>query len=142
MQTHKKVPLNDINKIFDFNTLNSLFNEVNKELASKSNISNDVDKTKWRPQYRITDDENIQTITFDVAGAKKSDISVVLSENSLKVTCKRVIFGKTQTVNESFVVGKNVIRDEITSSYQDGVLTIKVPLDTKATVKEKIIEVL
>lgn len=94
----------------------------------KSNLKNDVDSQKWTPSYRVTEMKDSFSISFDVPGVKKSDIKIVANEYHLIVSCKRMIGANTHTMNESFSLSRHHDRDNITSTYVDGVLTVRVPL--------------
>lgn len=94
----------------------------------KPNLKNDLDAQKWTPSYRVTDFKDSFAIAFDVPGVKKSDIKIVANEYHLIVSCKRMIGENTHTMNESFSLSRQHDRDNITSTYVDGVLTVRVPL--------------
>lgn len=102
--------------------------------------------------FPITDIiENESDFEYEVAapGFNKSDFIVKIENDSLiisgekkkneKIFSHRESFQKT--FKRSFTLPKEVKVDEITATYIDGILTIRVPKDTVA-IKNKLIEVL
>jgi HSP20 family molecular chaperone IbpA len=108
--------------------LKDYFNHAFPKKDFTTNTKSDAGNQKWTPSYRVADSKDSLSLTFDVPGVKKSDIRIVANEYHLIVSCKRMIGESAHTMNESFALSRNHDRDNITSTYVDGVLTVQVPL--------------
>lgn len=82
-------------------------------------------------------------------GFDKKDIKILLDQEGLLVQGEHklekdkdaIVFGNTSNAFEYFFpVGTQVLRDEVTSSLKDGLLTIKAKKDPKRAPKEIVIQ--
>ena len=120
--------------------LRSAYNEMNNKL------------TKLAMKTDVVDNGDHFTITADLPGFDKKDISIALSDGVLTVsahheedadkkeekTVKYLRRERTEASYErSFEIGKEVKPEEITAKYENGVLSLNVPNKTAAAKKDE-----
>lgn len=104
-----------------------------------------------RTDYNIVDNDDDTTIELFLAGVKKDDINISVNEKSLTIEAERrktkqnyrstgMYYGKIEKI---FRLPSNYDSSKITSTYVDGVLSIKIPLVKQQDVrKSKKVEIL
>ena len=95
--------------------LRNSWNEMNKGLQ------------KLAMKTDVVDNGDHFTITADLPGFDKKDISIALSDGVLTVSA----------YERSFEIGKEVKPEEITAKYENGVLSLNVPNKTAAAKKDE-----
>lgn len=109
-------------------------------------------ETPWnaskRPLTNIIESQKAYRLELALPGFSKNEISVQLEGDVLKVNCKKKHLGRDkwsrqirkeygyQQISEGFTIPPDISKDDITSSYQHGVLTITLPI--VKTAKKKI----
>lgn len=138
----------ELNTWSPFSTLRDQFNrlfELGLPGRSAESFGN------WSPALDATEDKDQYTVTLEVPGLKKEDISVVVQDGVLTVSGERKsekevkegtvhrserYYGK---FSRSVSLPTAVSADKVTAGYKDGVLTVNVPKAEEA--KPKSIEV-
>lgn len=100
------------------------------------------------PATDVIENENDFEVNLSLAGFEKSDFNVKVDNHVLIVSGEKKKLEKKYNVKETsygkfvrkFSLPKEVMIDEITANYVNGVLLIKIPKDT-STLKTKLIEV-
>lgn len=78
------------------------------------------------------------TYTIILPGVAKSDVSVTISNNNLRIeTTKKTAFGERFIYNDEYNYSKKYVVEKATSKLLDGVLTITIP--AKQFKQEKLI---
>jgi HSP20 family protein len=105
-------------------------------------------RSGWgRPAMDVSEDENRYTITFELPGVKKEDVTVEMTEGRLSIHgekksereekkervryCERS-FG---TFTRSFYLPADAEGERIVARFQDGVLTLEIPKKPEAKPK-------
>lgn len=89
------------------------------------------------PSYRWTDTDNSLSLSLDLPGFKKDQVSIEVSDNTLRVQAKS---GK-RSVSESFSLGSDIDVPAITATLEDGVLVLDLPRVATPTSKKTVIQV-
>lgn len=105
-------------------------------------------KTTYLPATDIVENDNDYELALAAPGFSKTDFNVKIENNSLIVSGEKKTSEKKYNLRETFqgkfvrtfTLPKEVKVDEITATYTDGILTIKVPKDA-SVIKNKLIEV-
>ncbi len=106
------------------------FNEIGNEIGNFTDH-----RGCMRTDVKLTDEA--MTIVIDLPGVAKEDIKAELKDGSLVVTAKREVATDTDgdyvlqerfsgEISRSFPVGDQVKKEDITASYDNGVLTLVV----------------
>lgn len=106
-------------------------------------------KTTYLPSADVCETDTEFEVAIAAPGFNKSDFTVKVENNSLIISGEKKESEKKYNLREtfkgkfirSFVLPKEVKVDEITATYTDGILNLKVPKDTTA-IKNKLIEIL
>ena len=96
---------------------------------------------KYDSEYEIYENESSFDIHIELPGLKKEQLSVKVHENHLKVnTNEASISGKSENKNrrtkkfsKTFKLPSNVDQGKISSSLEDGILTLNLPKFEKET---------
>lgn len=99
--------------------------------------------TRWYPTTDIADTEGNWTITVELPGCSKDDVSIEYSGNTLTVSGEKKSSTTTPTYSEryygsysrTFTVPTNVDSANTTATFTNGVLTITIPKVTPKTNK-------
>lgn len=119
-----------------------------------SRLASQNDKAFFAPHVDIEEGDGDYTIKADLPGVKKEDIHVTLEDGILSLEAERseesseekkgkVIrrerrFGK---FSRSFSVGRNLAVEDISGSFEDGVLTVVVPKESQQTPTTRKVEI-
>lgn len=98
---------------------------------------------------RAVSEKNCSTITMDLPGRKKEDVSVTVKDRRLTVSVKAlkrtnssgVEFESRPAITESWQLSPNHVVSEVACKLEDGVLTIKVPIRQPAETDARTIPV-
>jgi HSP20 family protein len=98
----------------------------------------------WRPRTDVVEESNAYVVTIDLPGLKKDDVSITVEENVLKIAGER----KTEheensegyrrlersfgSFERTFRLPREIEVDKIESTYENGVLRVRVPKSEKA----------
>lgn len=105
-------------------------------------------KTSYLPAADVIENENDFEISLSVPGYNKADFNIKLDKNTLIISGDKKTIEKKYNIRESFSgkflrsfnLPKEIKLEEITATYIDGILTIKIPKDTLA-IQTKVIEI-
>ena len=127
------------NPVNDMFNLQREFDRVLSGFNSKHERDEDYESAVWSPMVDIVENEDGYELSFDLPGLKKDDIRMNFIENTLKIsgnragieekndaTCHR-IERSTGKFYRSFTFPSQVNPDNISASYEAGVLTVRVP---------------
>ncbi len=106
--------------------------------------------THFAPTVDIIKDDSKIELQMIVAGMSKEDFTIDLNENQLTISGERKIAENIEIVkresaygkfSRTFTLGENINTDEINAAYNNGILSVTLPLKevkvTKATIKVK-----
>lgn len=103
------------------------------------NENGEVEAATWAPRVDLVETEEAYVIHLDVPGMKKSDFTINYQDYTLSISGERTLPEPAENQNlvrverafghffRSFSLPKVVKENEISASYQDGVLSIRVP---------------
>lgn len=128
----------------------TLQNEVNRffenpwgELARTSEFF-----TGWAPALELHEDKDDFTVKAELPGMKKENIDIAIEEGVLSISGERKREEKHTDAeiyrserfygrfNRSIVLPKPVDTDQVTASYKDGILTVRLPKTPAAKPKQ------
>jgi len=123
-----------------FEQLSSLREEINRLFETPfSDGGNESEFFGWAPAVDLFEDRDNLVVKAELPGMKKEDIEISLHENSLIISGERKVetdenegessrserfFGRFQRALE---LPKPVDANNVTASYKDGILTVKLP---------------
>lgn len=93
----------------------------------------------WSPRVDVTETEDAYHVHLDVPGITKDEIEISFHDDTLTVSGERKADQQTESENfvrversfgrffRSFTLPKSVQSENISASYKDGVLTVRVP---------------
>lgn len=99
------------------------------------------------PHYDIIENDNDYNINFMLAGFNRDDISINVEKNILfikgerktnndvKYSHKGSFYGEFK---KSFTLPEDALSDKITASFENGVLSLKIPKDEKTKLSKTI----
>jgi HSP20 family protein len=128
-------------------TRNQNVNDLQREIdrmfgrffPSQGQDDNSSQQAVWAPRTDLVEAEDAYRIQLDVPGVNKDDLTINYQENQLTVSGERKsdrtaegeeyvrverTFGH---FHRSFTLPRTVNADDISASYENGVLTIRVP---------------
>lgn len=124
------------NQISDFDSLFDDFFTGFPVLMGKSDVANSIAAMR----VDIHEDDNGYEITADLPGVKKEDISVTLKNDILTITANKETASEEKdkgkvirrertsgTFTRSFTVHDGIRQEDISASFNDGVLTLSIP---------------
>lgn len=139
--------------MFALTTKNGALNPWNDLLGRQSRWMDLFDglvseATAFRANTAVKEDANAYHITAELPGIEKKDVKVEMDSNILTITAERkkpeLKEGESLHYNEiqygqyirSFTVPKDVISDQITAAFKDGLLMVTVPKAEKKKPQE------
>ncbi|MBT5783306.1 MAG: Hsp20/alpha crystallin family protein [Candidatus Marinimicrobia bacterium] len=137
-----KVLVNDIDSVLDNFFQNDWSFEKRKNLDGN-----------WVPSVDISENEKDVFIITELAGVRKTDLTITLSENQLKISgiknkpkeiddqrqyLKGSKYGKFEKIIN---ISENIIDDKINASFKNGVLKVILPKLEKIPPKKKVIPI-
>ena len=137
-----KVLVNDIDSVLDS------FFQNDWSFEKKKNIDGN-----WIPSVDISENEKNVFIITELAGVRKTDLTITLSENQLKISgiknrpkeiddqrqyVKQSTYGKFEKIIN---ISENIIDDKINASFKNGVLKVILPKLEKIPPKKKVITI-
>ena len=137
-----KVLVNDIDSVLDSFFQNDWSFEKRKNLDGN-----------WVPSVDISENEKDVFIITELAGVRKTDLTITLSENQLKISGiknkPKEIDDQIQYLEESkygkfekiINISENIIDDKINASFKNGVLKVILPKLEKIPPKKKVITI-
>ena len=93
----------------------------------------------WAPSVDVYETDRAFMVEVDLPGLKKEDVKITVENNTLTITGERKWKKEVNDENvhrqerfygkfvRSFILPDNVDRDNISASFEDGVLTIEIP---------------
>lgn len=105
--------------------------------------------SEWLPAIDMYDDEKNIYVKADVAGIEEKDLNVIIQENIMTITGERVDEKKesrgrgcviserrTGSFSRSVSIPENVKQENIKAELKNGVLTVTLPKEKPAQLKE------
>ena len=132
MRTYEVVKPNSL--FFDFD------NGLDRFFSEDSGIGN---KTFNKNNFELFTAEDSYQLAFEVPGFKKDDLKIELKDNKLSISGERNAYFNEEhkiSINESFIIPKDTLQDQISVNLNEGVLRIKVPKDL-ASLESKVLEI-
>jgi HSP20 family protein len=136
-----------MNNLVKFNTpfidfFPSIFDEF-ETVPAKSRF-----ERNFLPAADVIENDTDYELNLSLAGFEKNDFNIKVEDSVLIISGERKKSEKKYNVNEThygkfirkFTLPKEVKIDEITATYVNGILELKIPKDTNLT-KSKLIEV-
>jgi len=102
----------------------------------------------FSPPCEIIDEENLYTVSLDVPGLTKNDLSIEVKDDRLFVSGERKFEKKSTAdsvlrterrygkLSRVFTLPKNINPEGIEARFENGVLEIKLPKEQKAVAKK------
>lgn len=132
-----------------FNDMDTMFNSIfNNDMDfSGSNVK------QWTPYVDMEEKDKEYIITADIPGLTKKDVKVNISNGMLKVTGERNIrndkddnyyhYRERQNglFSRTFNIPESVKEEEISGSFKNGILTIKLPKHEEALHNEREVKI-
>lgn len=99
----------------------------------------DQDQAVWTPRVDLAESEEMYLVHLDVPGMKKDELTISYQDGTLSISGERKFEEKEEQANfvrverrfghfyRSFELPKAVVSDKIDASYEDGVLSIRIP---------------
>lgn len=82
----------------------------------------------FSPEYRVIEDENKNSIVFDVPGATDKDLTVVYEDGILSVEVMTSVKGYQRVFTRAWTVSSSTFDVEnIAAEVENGVLTLTIP---------------
>ena len=131
-------PFNDIKKGFDL--VNAIINSVEEPREEQKNRD-------FHPNINTRETEESYHLEIELAGVKKEDVEIKIDEDLLTVSGERKIRNDIQSeeyqkieskyglFSRSFILPKNVDRENISAQYEDGKLYISIKKEETKKVK-------
>jgi len=133
-QKFKIMLLKYYNKPFSLDLFESIFND-------------ELFKPSITPEYDIVEDDEQFGLEFMLPGFKKEDVSIDVDDRVLTVKGERTaqeetIFNRKGSFygkfEKSFTLPEEVLADEISASFEDGILTLEIPKDVEKKLSKTI----
>lgn len=117
---------------------------LNEDLAGGSVSS-------FSPKVDIAESENDFEIQLHVPGMKKEDFNIDLNKDQITISGERKFENEKKeknfhsvesyfgSFNRTFHLPDVINKDKVDASYQDGILTVKLPKDEKKVTKKQIV---
>ncbi|WP_439028652.1 Hsp20/alpha crystallin family protein [Haloarchaeobius sp. DT45] len=134
----------DMNSMFD--QMDRMFDQMRRNWA---NMTPEIESRRRGFQGRpalgsggfeqsgmmLTEEENMYVFVMDIPGFEKSDISCTYDDGMLRIVAEReedesaenVWMRRSRRVSESVRIPREIVADEITASYRNGVLEVHLP---------------
>lgn len=135
-------------RLVKYNPINELAfwgNAFNDSFFNAKPKADDV----WYPAVDILNENDAVVLNIELAGIKKEDISINIKDRVLTIKGERTVDNEQKKDNylrkervygnfkRSFSLSDDVLIDEVTADFQDGVLTLTLKKDTaKEEVKQ------
>ncbi len=138
--------------LWDFDT----WSELDKVRSEINNVLGNFGRTASSYSFPLTniyDNKDEIIITAELAGMKKEDVNIVLTEDVLTLSGNRELtdLNKDTTIirqeratgefEKSLKIPSTVIKDKIKAEFKNGILTIKLPKSEEAKPKQITINV-
>ena len=141
-------PFRDVTALQD--RINRLFSE---SFGQARDLDDDMRVCAWRPAVDIYEAENEIVLKAELPGITKKDVSVEVKDNVLtlkgerfpeaeineeKYYRKEICFG---TFERSFTLQERIQPEQIKATFNNGVLTVKIPRPEVETSKQVTVDV-
>lgn len=106
---------------------------------------------RWAPAVDVAENDNGYTVTVELAGAKKDDVTVEVHDNVLTIRGekrnereekdeqRRYVERSYGSFSRAFTLPANAAGDKVVAAFKDGVLTVEIPKQEES--KPKVISV-
>ena len=119
---------------------NSLFFDFEKGLDTFF----DSPKSAQRdPVYELNTSDTSYELAFEAPGFLKEDLKIELKDNKLTISGVRASYFDTDkkvNLEETFIIPKDTLQDQISVNFSDGVLRVEIPKDM-SSLESKILEI-
>ncbi len=126
-------PLHDLVTLQD--RMNRLFEDASRRRASETNPSDEVEGADWYPAADVYEHDGEYTVAIDLPGIDRASLDISVDDDRLTVKGNRA--GQDATVHRgecprgkflrTFSVPASVDQNDISASYKDGVLRVRLP---------------
>jgi HSP20 family protein len=140
-------PLHDLVTLQD--RMNRLFEDASRRRASETNPSDEVEGADWYPAADVYEHDGEYTVAIDLPGIDRASLDISVDDDRLTVKGNRA--GQDATVHRgecprgkflrTFSVPASVDQNDISASYKDGVLRVRLPKRTERTAQRVEIKV-
>lgn len=132
-----------------FENVQSMHDEMNRffdELSFPSNLIS-TDENYYRPRADMWEENGELVAEFEIPGIKKEDVDVKLNDDTVEITAKRNFednnrkgyFERSYSgFYRSFTLPQNVLGNEAKASFENGVLTLRIPKKERVDTSKKI----
>jgi len=127
----------------------SIFDDLFTDINFFRFPSIDTSTNNIRPVYDIIENDNEFIAEISLAGIKKEDINIDVNDNILSIKAEKktveVKYNHKESFSgiyqKSFTLPNNINKEDIASSFIDGILTITIPKTIEVKSKIKKIEI-
>lgn len=146
---------NGVVRFDPFEDMNRLQKEMNRLFDDSYRAPNrspeGVSSRAWQPPVDVKEDANEITLHVDLPGIKQDDIDIELTGDTLTIKGERKLEDKEQTKNfvrvervygtfqRSFSLSAPIKSDQVSASFHDGVLTVRVPKSDETKPKKVLV---
>jgi HSP20 family protein len=126
-------PLHDLVTLQD--RMNRLFEDASRRRATDTNPSDEVESADWYPAADVYERDGEYTVAIDLPGIDRASLDISVDDDRLTVKGNRA--GQDATVHRgecprgkflrTFSVPAAVDQNDISASYKDGVLRVRLP---------------
>lgn len=133
--------------------IESIFDDALKLIRNSTIYSDDISTISGSyPRVNIYKNEKEYTIELEIAGIKKEQISIEVKNNTICVKGEKQIkkeYGelkyselKKSSFIRNFPVNPEVVNiDKMSAEFEDGILSIKIPLNNQENKKSRFIDI-
>lgn len=119
--------------------MDRLFNEMLRDYWGPETGSEEVSSRVWAPPVDIREGSDALTLTAELPGLTKDDVSITLENNVLTLSGERKFEKETQgeayhriersygSFSRSFTLPSTVRTDTVEARFEHGVLTVSLP---------------
>ena len=123
------------NKPSLFNDINNWFNMITDDFYNEQQFSSE----NWVPNFDVIRNKDHYLVQGELAGLNKKDISIVIINDTLKITGERSINKNGESNNmysqinygtfeKSYQLPENILESKITAKMENGFLQINIPI--------------
>lgn len=131
----------------------SLFNDMDRVVRTvfNNNLHSPAIGENWVPAIDIREDDSSFILTADIPGLNKSDIELLVENNTLKISGSRDQKRKNEayyyqermhgSFHRSFQLPTTINVENITASFENGILSVILPKNEEAKPKQITIKI-
>ena len=130
---------------FPFRSLQNEVNQLFESVFPASGENGDSTSAVWAPRMDVKETDDRYRLSLDLPGVSKDDVSITVEDNRLTIRGERQ--GETRSEDENVVrmersfgrfyrtlrLPESVNEEQITATFDDGVLSVDLPKTEKST---------